>query len=296
MAMLVIIFHGHEAGARKAHHVSAEYSYTVPSNQSDDDAKQTAIQRARNAALIEAFGGEQISQVNSTLITADGKGGDAIDFQTHMQSRVRGVWIKDLKEPSFRYSMDPTTGMRVISVTVTGEAYKLENRQFPCKVEPMRLSSTGLQSTSKFISGDILVINFTAPVNGFCAIYLIDENNNVMRAIPHQKGEGSFRVKADKAYQLLHPETSPTEGGCKDLYSNYEFYCESKPVTNWLCVAFSKKEFNRPPDSLQDQTLKDGLIDLTGVDLNTFNQWALDSEDSDESFSLLRIPVYIMPN
>lgn len=284
------------AGKSRSKHVEAEYTYTVPSHQSDDDARLTAIQRARTQAIIEAFGGEEISQINSTLINAGGDTGDAVSFQSHMQSKVRGVWVCDTKEPKFRYAQDPVTGMRVITVTVCGEAYPLNRRKFPCKVEPMRLANNKLSATDRFISGDVLVINFQAPSDGYCAVYLVDENNCVTRALPNQHGAGSLRVVADRQYQLLHPELSPADGGCQGLYDNYEFYTEGKQVINWLCIAFSSKELQRPPDSVAEGVTGEGTMTPSGTDLNTFNRWAVESEDYDDSFTMLRIPVFIFPN
>lgn len=284
------------AATPKGKKVETEYSYTVPSHQSDDDARQTAIQRARNQALAEAFGGEEISQINSTLINSGAAGADAVNFQSHMQSRVRGVWVRDIREPRFRYAQDPETGMRVITVSVCGEAYPLAPRKFPCSVQTMRYANGKLTPTDRFISGDILVIDLTAPSHGYCAVYLADENNCVTRVLPNQQGDGAFRIVGDRRYQLLHPDLPLAEGGCKGVYDNLEFYTEGKQVINWLCIPFSNRALQRPPDRMSGGVTSGGTTTLPGTDIDTFNRWALECELNDDSFSMLRIPVFILPN
>lgn len=277
--------------------VRTQYYYVIPSHQSQDEAKRTAVERAKIEAVIEAFGGEEISQVNSVYIESGEQ--DVTDFQARMYNRVRGVWVRDLSAPTFVFHNDADNGMQALTVTVHGQVRERSAARFPGTVEPKRLGGHGNTTTVKFVSGDEMVLDFSVPLDGYCAVYLIDENHMANRILPIQYGAGAQAVKGQRRYLLADPAAEQSVGGYKD-------YCDSavlllndgdRTVTNWIYVAYSPNKFTRLTDSTPTATSgdSDDILSVPAVEADVLEQWIYDCERHDDDFAVYRCPIYISP-
>ena len=87
------------AFAQKTKKVCGEYIYYAPSTQSLEDAKYTALERAKLQALADEFG-TVITQSNSTVMTMENGKTDSRFFSLS-GSEVKGEWIENLFNSDF---------------------------------------------------------------------------------------------------------------------------------------------------------------------------------------------------
>lgn len=85
------IFAALPLNAEQIEKVSATYTYIAPENLTVVQAKEIALERAKNEAIANKFG-TLINQSNSTLMSnADGK--SMVDFYSLSSSDIKGEWI-----------------------------------------------------------------------------------------------------------------------------------------------------------------------------------------------------------
>jgi len=239
--------------AQKTVKVCGEYIYHAPENVSLEQAKKTALERAKLAAMAEKFG-TTVSQWNTSIVTNENEKSD-ISFFSLGGSEVNGEWIKDVKVD---YKPPPyiEQEMMVISVSVCGEAREITraNIDFSAKV----LSDAEKKyETDNFNDGQNIYLSFRSPVNGYLAVYLVDEDETAFCLLPYSKDPtGNVPVKAGKEYIFFSPkhadpaEKQLVEEGYKLLNSN------SKSIeTNFLYIIFSPNEFIKANDVQKDRLL-----------------------------------------
>ena len=88
--------------AQKTEKVTATYTYYAPENVSLEEAKRTALDRAKLSAIADAFG-TMVTQSNSTIISNQGDQSDS-RFLSLGGSEVKGEWIETTKEPEYSIS------------------------------------------------------------------------------------------------------------------------------------------------------------------------------------------------
>ena len=102
--------------SQKTAKVSAKYVYHVPENVSLEEAKHTALERAKIEAIEQEFG-SVVSQVNATSIETCGSE-TRTTFTSKGGSEVRGEWIETTKGPE--YDVRYVDGMLVVEAAVSG--------------------------------------------------------------------------------------------------------------------------------------------------------------------------------
>ena len=93
LSVVTVIF------AQKTEKVTATYTYHAPENVSLEEAKRTALDRAKLSAIADEFG-TMVTQTNSTIISNQGDQSDS-RFLSLGGSEVKGEWIETTSDPEY---------------------------------------------------------------------------------------------------------------------------------------------------------------------------------------------------
>ena len=223
--------------------VEGEYTYYAPSNISLDEAKKIALERAQLEAIAEVFG-TVISQENITTIK-NNESMSKTDFASFSSSDVKGEWLKTTKKPEFDISFSDS-GI-IVKVKVKGEAREIISANYEVSAKILRRIPNLDNESSDFIDGDNLYIQFQSPVDGFLAVYLIDEDNNAFCILPYRnQRDGVFKVQANKPYMLFSRTLADPD--VRYVVDEYEMACSRSCEINQICIIFSPNLFYKPND------------------------------------------------
>ena len=121
--------------AQKMQKVEAEYVYYAPENVSLEEAKRTALERAKIQAIADAYG-TIVSQSNTTRIT-NKNGKTDTDFLSLGGSEVKGEWIETIGEPEYNITYQQET--LVVKVYIAGKIREIVSApvDFDARVFPL---------------------------------------------------------------------------------------------------------------------------------------------------------------
>lgn len=230
--------------------VSAEYIYQVPENLSNDQAKDVAVTRARAQAIADEFG-MTISQRTSTYIENYNENATG-DFVAMGGSELKGEWIEDLEEPTFEYITDGAN--LAIKVRIKGRIRDVNSSKVSIDSKILRNGVLDSNETEHFVAGDDLYISLNSPIDGYAAIYLIDNSDNVYCLLPYQsQTEGIFHVKSNRKYIFFHPDYP--EGLKPADVDSFTVSTDSDRERNRILIFFSPNKFFKGADSKQQSDL-----------------------------------------
>ena len=224
--------------AQKIEKVHGEYTYHVPDNVSLEEGKRTAIERAKIQALADAFGA-LVSQNNSTIVKNE-NGKSSVNFLSIGGSDVKGEWIETIGDPKFDIFYE--SNMLTIKVSIDGKAREIKNAAIDFEAKLLRNGTEEKHESDEFRNGDDLYLYFKSPINGYLAIYLLDENTQqVFCLLPYKSsGEPAYKIVHDKPYVFFScqkAEDNPSE------VDEYTMTCEHSMEQNTICIVFSPNMF-----------------------------------------------------
>ena len=269
--MLVLTF---VVNAQKPVNVSGEYRYVVPDNVSRTDARNIAIERARNEAMAKEFG-TVVSQTNTnTTKVVDGK--VETDFTSIGGTESKGLWLSDLKEPEVKtfYEND----VMVVEAKVWGKAREIKNSETEMDI---KILCNGKEN-ERFTNNDKFSIDFKSASKGFVAIFLRDENlDPIYCLLPYENENGEPRaVKSSVKYNFL---------STKDPI--YPYQEETILVTdkmvefNSIIIVFSKNQFSLP--------ISENGEFVPEISADKFNKWLRKNRINDETMQVVEKTVEI---
>ena len=248
--------------AQEIEKVHGEYTYHVPDNVSLEEGKRTALERANIQALADAFG-TLVSQNNSTIIKNE-NGKSSVDFLSIGGSDVKGEWIETIGEPKFDIFYE--SNMLTIKVTIVGKAREIKNANIDFEAKLLRNGTEEKFESDEFRNGDDLYLYFKSPINGYLAVYLLDENTQqVFCLLPYKSsGEPASKIVHDKPYIFFScqkAEENPNE------VDEYTMTCEHSMEQNTIYIVFS-------PNMFAKAFAEDGSIGLPRqLPLKEFQKW-----------------------
>ena len=197
VAILLLFMLPFAVQAQKLKTVEGEYTYHAPENVTLEQAKLTALDRAKIQALADAFG-TIVSQYNATQVE-NRNGQSNIDFTSIGGSEVKGEWIETEGEPVYKIMYEG--GMLVVSVKVKGKAREIVTASIDFKAKILRNGIEDKFESDTFKSGDDLYLSFTSPVSGYLAVYLIDADNQAFCLLPYRnQTTGIYPIEANHRY------------------------------------------------------------------------------------------------
>jgi len=262
--------------------VEGEYTYHAPENVTLEQARRTALDRAKIQALADAFG-TIVSQYNATQVK-NRNGQSSIDFTSIGGSEVKGEWIETIGDPIYNTMYED--GMLVVSVKVKGQVREILSASIDYQARILRNGIEDKFESDLFKNGDDLYLSFTSPVSGFLAVYLVDADNQAFCLLPYRnQTTGIYPIEANRHYLFFHEKSAPSEE--RPLVDEYVMTSERSSEHNQIYVIFSPNQFVKAVDG----NLNDGLPrQLSSED---FNKWLANCRKKDTSMTLQMIPITI---
>ena len=270
------------AFSQRTEKVRAEYVYHAPENVSLEEAKRIAVERAKIQAIADEFG-TIVSQSNTTLVS-NRNGESSTDFFSLGGSEVKGEWIETIGKPEFNISYEQ--GMLVVKATVSGRIREIVSAQIDLKAEVL-CNGTDLKfARTDFKSGDDLYLYFQSPVNGYLAVYLLDEVSQMVYCLLPYKGssETVTPIKKDKPYIFFSAKHAE---GDAHLVDEYTMTCNNPVERNTLYVIFSPNEFAKANSNHVDELLPQELS------FEEFQKWLSKGRNKDKRMLVKRKQIMI---
>ena len=232
----------------------AEYIYHAPENVSLEEAKRIALERAKIQAIADEFG-TIVSQSNTTLVS-NRNGESSSDFFSLGGSEVKGEWIETIGKPE--YDINYEQGMLVVKAMVSGCIREIVSAQIDLRAEVL-CNGTDLKfARTDFKSGDDLYLYFQSPVNGYLAVYLLDEVSQMVYCLlPYKSSsEAVTPIEKDKPYIFFSTKHAGDKG---HLIDEYTMTCNNPVERNTIYVVFSPNEFAKANSNNVDELLPQEL-------------------------------------
>ena len=240
--------------AQKVQKVTATYTYHAPENVSLEQAKATALDRAKIQAIADEFG-TIVSQSNSTRIE-NRNGESAVDFLSIGGSDVRGEWIETIDEPKYEIAYEQ--GVLVVKVSVKGRIREIVSAGIDISARILRNGTEDRFESEEFRSGDDLYLSFISPVDGYLAVYLVDAEQRAYCLLPYRsQGDGIYKVAANRRYLFFNIKEA--EAHERQYVDEYTMTCERSLEQNQIYVVFSPQPFAKAADNATAELLPSEL-------------------------------------
>ena len=230
--------------AQKVQRVTAAYTYHAPEYMTLEQAKTTALDRAKIQAIADEFG-TIVSQSNSTRIE-NRNGESAVDFLSIGGSDVRGEWIETIGEPQYEIAYEQ--GVLVINVSVKGRIREIVSAAIDISARILRNGIEDRFESEEFRSGDDLYLSFISPVDGYLAVYLVDAEQRAYCLLPYRsQGDGIYKVAANRRYLFFNIKEA--EAHERQHVDEYTMTCDRSSEQNQIYVVFSPQPFAKAADN-----------------------------------------------
>ena len=268
--------------AQRTEKVRAEYIYHAPENISLEEAKRIALERAKIQAIADEFG-TIVSQSNTTLVS-NRNGESSTDFFSLGGSEVKGEWIETIGQPSYDISYEQN--MLVVKVTVSGRIREMISAQIDIKAEVL-CNGTDLKfARTDFKNGDDLYLYFQSPIDGYLAVYLLDEVSQMVYCLlPYKSSsEAVTPIEHDKPYIFFSAKHA---GDKAHLVDEYTMTCNSSVERNNIYVIFSTNEFAKANSNNVEELLPQELS------FKEFQMWLSKGRNKDKDMVVLNETIAI---
>ena len=269
--------------AQKIERVHGEYTYHVPDNISLEEGKRTALERAKIQALADAFG-TLVSQSNSTIVKNE-EGKSSVDFLSIGGSDVKGEWIETLGEPKFDIFYE--NNALIIKATIDGKAREIKNASIDFEAKLLRNGTDLKFESDEFRNGDDLYLYFKSSINGYLAVYLLDETTQqVFCLLPYKSsGEPAYTIGHNKPYVFFSCQKADRNPNAVDVYN---MTCEHSLEQNTIYIVFSPNMFAKANTKNEDAGLPRQLP------LKEFQRWLgkCKTKDTEAQIKSITIKIY----
>jgi len=261
--------------AQSTKKVETSYIYRAAESVSIEQAKRIALERAQLEVIANTFG-TKISQHNSTRVT-NRNGESNVDFLNISSSDIQGEWIETIGEPQFDISYEQ--GMLIVKCYVRGVIREITTSAVDISAKLLRNGQEDRFESTEFKSGDDLFLSFSSPVDGYLAVYLLDDDNNAYCLLPYRnQSDGIYRVSANKKYLFFSESAVPIEE--RSFVDEYVMTCERTYETNQIYIVFSPNPFVKANDK------DNGNVLPRELDARSFQKWLAKIRKKDVNMTL----------
>lgn len=261
--------------AQSTKKVETSYIYRAAESVSIEQAKRIALERAQLEVIANTFG-TNISQHNSTRVT-NRNGESNIEFLNISSSDIQGEWIETIGEPQFDISYGQ--GMLIVKCYVKGVIREITTTAVDISAKLLRNGQEDRFESTEFKSGDDLFLSFSSPVDGYLAVYLLDDDNNAFCLLPYKnQSDGIYRVSANKKYLFFSESAVPIKE--RSVIDEYIMTCERTYETNQIYIVFSPNPFVKANDKDNGDVLPREL------DAQSFQKWLAKIRKKDTNLTL----------
>lgn len=264
--------------------VSATYTYYAPETMSVEEAKRVALDRAKIQAIADEFG-TIVSQSTSTVIT--NKNGESdTQFFALGGSDIKGEWIETIGNPEYQLKFE--NHFLIVECSVKGKAREIVSAKIEFEAKTLRNGTELRFGDVNFRDGDDLYLYFQSPINGYLAVYLLDELSQTVYCILPYKAQtfSAYPVLANKEYVMFsRKEADKSE---RPIVDEYTLSCENDKEFNTLYTLFSPSligKRNGFDDSIEDKP--------DNISFKDFKSWLSKtlSKDSNIQFQEINISI-----
>lgn len=264
--------------------VSATYTYYAPETMSVGEAKRVALDRAKIQAIADEFG-TIVSQSTSTVI-ANKNGESDTQFFALGGSDVKGEWIETIGNPEYQLKFE--NHFLIVECSVKGKAREIVSAKIEFEAKTLRNGTELRFGDVNFRDGDDLYLYFQSPINGYLAVYLLDELSQTVYCILPYKAQtfSAYPVLANKEYVMFsRKEADKSE---RPIVDEYSLSCENDKEFNTLYTLFSPSligKRNGFDDSIEDKP--------DNIPFKDFKSWLSKtlSKDSNIQFQEINISI-----
>lgn len=266
--------------AQQTKTVTASYTYYAPTNVSLDEAKHTALERAKIQCIADNFG-SVVSQSNSTIIE-NNNGISQTKILSLGGSDVKGEWVETTGEPI--YNINYEQDMLIVTVTVKGKIRKSTQKQYDLNVRVLRYGLDDKNEDSSFKNGDDIFLSFESPVNGYLTIYLLEEEDtNVYCLLPYKNASmTSYPIEGNKKY-VFFSSTFDKNGNVDE----YTMTAAAGKEFNDIILCFSTNDFTKAVG------INASAWTPRKLTYNDFVKWLTKKRKEDEAFSVIKKSITI---
>lgn len=272
------------AFSQRTEKVTATYTYHAPENVSLEEAKRTALDRAKLQAIADAFG-TRVTMNNSTIVSNQDGQSDSRFFSLG-GSEVKGEWIETTKEPY--YDITYVDGMLVVSVEVSGKIREIIGAAIDFTAKILRNGTEEKFESKEFRNGDDMYLYFKSPVDGYLTVYLFDETEQeVYCLLPYKaSGEGAYRIEHDRPYVLFSAKNETNNSSIVDEYS---MTCNHEVEFNDIYVIFSPNPFAKANTKEMEDDVLPRQLSYEG-----FHKWLVKLNNKDYELNVKKILIKII--
>lgn len=242
--------------------VTGEYTYYGNRTESRADCERAALNGARAKALAEKFG---------TVVTQDtyqrdivSERGESTYFSMLNESALKGEWIADTRDPEYSFELD-SDGCYVVTCKVSGKAREISNDAVDFVTSVLRNGTRKVNADTRFRSGDDMYLYLKSPVDGYVAVFLIDDKNDVYSLLPYSgSSTGEVKVKHDREYVFFDAASGDRDHGEVD---ELVITAEQDVEHNQVYVIFSPQPFSKAADNYSGEGLPRSLS------YDSFTKW-----------------------
>lgn len=261
------------AVAQKTRRVSAEYTY-VSDNKEETPAQavQSALQQARYEAVRREFGERVTNQTDYIASEGNGKGTET--FRQHSGTELKADWIETISEEVREQRFD--RGYWTVTVYVEGRAQEIASAGVDFEYHILRNGTELRHEDRNFRNRDRLYLQFKAPVDGYLAVYVVDDMTAYCILPYQEQADGIYRVKANQEYTFFSEQhLQPDETGFHPVM-RLVTSADTGAEVNEVYVIFSTKPFTKRTDregTVVDQTDKHTLTLARNIPIDDFHDW-----------------------
>lgn len=265
--------------------VSGEATFYDDGSHSRRECIHLVTEQARIDALARKFG----TIVSQDILQSDRIKGnrEQSDFLALSSTEVKGEWISDDCDPSYEFDFDKDHNL-IVTCRIKGKAREISNHSVPFEAVVLRNGTDTKNADNLFRDGDDLYLRFRGAADGYLAVFLEDEDDNVFLLLPYPKYAGSrVPVKRDKEYVFFSRDLDP-RGELTGAEAEEIFLTAPRdPEYNRMYVLFSPEPFSRP-------TMNSGE-GLAYMNSKEFNNWLLKTRKNDSKMGVKAINLRISP-
>ncbi len=204
------------------------------------DARARCIEMAKAEAIKQRFGELVSSDVVSSYSESNGERNSS-QYMDVTESSAKGTWLGDSRDPEI--SVLYVDGKLHFKAEVWGEAREIVQSQIDLKWDIMRnKDEQRKEKTTVFNSGDRIFVDFRTPVDGYLAIYLVEDNGEASCLLPyHPDATGRFSVQSGYQYMFFDKQYS---------YNKYHYNPTTKQAETsaQIVLVFSPNPFTKCND------------------------------------------------
>jgi len=261
--------------------VEATYTYVAAQNESLEQARRNAIHYAKIEALRKEFG-TLVSDASASTIVQRNNVTTTKFVSMSGEGELNGEWIGDRETPRIETMLDGNK--LVVKATVKGIAAEINNNAIDYVAKVLRNVPSAEYESEEFVAGNDIYVSFTAPIDGYLAIYLLDSDNAYCLLPYRANKDGFFKVTHQKEYILFSQKKHSEEEDPQEIDEYTVTSDKDVSDFNQIYFIFSPNMFRKPVDFTKN--VEDGLIYPRMMTWGNFQEWIIKARKRDKEMAV----------